>query len=100
MNGTQKKKIIDLLFKLPAVEESCKLSSTVINVINSVYNAVCRKKKYLYSFSSLVDGNFKCGVSQEYPDQYECIPLLKCERDITRHLEMYGFSEDPSLVGK
>ena len=39
----------------------------------------------------------KCGVSQEYPGQYECIPLGKCERDITRHLEMYGLSEDPSL---
>ena len=51
----------------------------------------------LCSFSTLVDGNFKCDISQEYPGQYECIPLLKCERDITRHLEMYGLSEDPSL---
>ena len=48
------------------------------------------------AFSTL-DGNFKCGVSQEYSGQYECIPLSKCERDITRHLEMYGLSEDPSL---
>ena len=48
-------------------------------------------------FSTLVDGNVKCGVSQEYPGQYECILLGKCERDITRHLEMYGLSEDPSL---
>ena len=51
----------------------------------------------LCTFSTLVDGNFKCGVSQEYPGQCECIPLSKCERDITRHLEMYGLSEDPSL---
>ena len=54
----------------------------------------------LCTFSTLVDGNLKCGVSQEYPGQYECIPcipLFKCERDITRHLEMYGLSEDPSL---
>ena len=51
----------------------------------------------LCTFSTLVDGNFKCGVSQEYPGHCECIPLSKCERDITRNLEMYGLSEDPSL---
>ena len=51
----------------------------------------------LCTFSTLVDGHFKCGVSQGNPGQYECIPLSKCERDITRHLEMYGLSEDPLL---
>ena len=54
----------------------------------------------LCTFSTLVEANFKCGVSQEYPGQCECIPLSKCERDITRHLEMYGLSEDPSLESK
>ena len=31
----------------------------------------------LCTFSTLVDGRFECGVSQEYPGQYECIPLSK-----------------------
>ena len=51
----------------------------------------------LCCFSSLVGGNSACGVSQEYVGQSQCIPLVKCERDVTRHLEMCGLSEDRSV---
>ena len=51
----------------------------------------------LCCFSSLVGGNSACGVSQEYVGQSECIPLVKCKRDVTRYLEMCGLSEDRSL---
>ena len=36
----------------------------------------------LCSFSTLVDGNLKCDVSQEYPGEDKCIPFLKCEQDV------------------
>ena len=51
----------------------------------------------LCCFSSLVGGNSACGVSQEYVDQSQCIPLVKCEQDVSRHLEMCGLSEDRPL---
>ena len=51
----------------------------------------------LCSFSSLVARNSACGVSQEYVGQSQCIPLVKCERDVMRHLEMFVLSEDRSL---
>jgi len=52
----------------------------------------------LCSFSTLVDDNVTCGISPEYQVQSECVPLAKCERDVTTHLEMYGISDDPFIL--
>lgn len=48
------------------------------------------------SFSELV-GDSSCGTSSDYPDQLKCMLLTECDRDISRHLQVYGISEDRSL---
>lgn len=52
-------------------------------------------------FSSFIikkeKGQSPCGTSTDYPDQVHTVSLGDCQKDISRHLEVFGISEDPYL---
>lgn len=48
-------------------------------------------------FSAFIDGETLCGASTEYPDQVHSVSLVDCTKDISRHLAVFGISEDQCI---